>query len=53
VSCGEGIYNMWGRELEVFEVVQGRERENGHERRFSPPNANTERNVLNISRGLV
>ena len=53
MSCREGIDNTWGRELEVFEVVQGREHENGHGRRFSPPNANTERNVLNIGRGLV
>jgi hypothetical protein len=39
--------------FEVFEVMRGPEREIGRRRLFSPPNANTERNALDIGGGPV
>ena len=44
---------MRGEVGEVVKVVRGRERENRGGRKFSPPNANTERNALYIGGGLV
>jgi hypothetical protein len=42
---------VWGGVVNAFEVVRARERKNECGRRFSPPNANTERNTLDISGG--
>ena len=47
-TCRKGVDNIWGHVFEVFEVMRGPEHETRCRRLFSPPNANTERNALDI-----